>query len=193
MKMNSELNGFDLLVEQHYESLYRFALSLSNNPSDAGDLTQQAFYVAQTKGHQLRDASKVRTWLSTTLHRLFLQRRRHETRFPKYEISEVEQELPRVNTNLEFHLDAKAVTKAVNALADRFRVPLTLYYFEDLTYKEIASSLKMPIGTIMSRIARAKSLLRNRFDTGNGPRPLKRHESPKVQLPTNSDALVFSA
>src|SRR5262245_11072520 len=64
--MISAPNNFELLVEQHYESLYRFALSLSTNPSDAGDLTQQTFYIAQTKGHQLRDASKLRSWLSTT-------------------------------------------------------------------------------------------------------------------------------
>src|SRR5512134_3657493 len=56
-------NPFETLVSEHYEPLYRFALSLTRAESDAADLTQQTFYVWATKGHQLRDASKVKAWL----------------------------------------------------------------------------------------------------------------------------------
>ena len=52
--------------------LYRFALSLSRQESDAADLTQQTFFLWASKGHQLRDQSKVKTWLFTSLYREFL-------------------------------------------------------------------------------------------------------------------------
>src|SRR5205809_6014567 len=85
---------FEAIVRDHYEPLFRFALSLTRGESDAQDLTQQTFYVWATKGHQLRDPSKVKTWLFTTLHREFLMSRRRHGRFPHYELEEVASELP---------------------------------------------------------------------------------------------------
>jgi RNA polymerase sigma-70 factor (ECF subfamily) len=61
---------FEKLVEDYHMPLYRFALSLSRKESDAADLTQQTFYLWASKGHQLRDASKVKTWLFTSLYRV---------------------------------------------------------------------------------------------------------------------------
>src|SRR5216684_6283287 len=87
---------FESLVERFYRPLYQFALSLTQSESDACDLTQQTFYVWATKGHQLRDASKVKSWLFTTLHREFLESRRRHARFPHFEISQVDSELPAV-------------------------------------------------------------------------------------------------
>ena len=71
---------FEGLVARFYEPLYQFAFSLTRSEADACDLTQQTFYVWATKGHQLRDASKAKMWLFTTLHRDFLNRRRHLVR-----------------------------------------------------------------------------------------------------------------
>jgi len=62
---------FEQLVEQYYVPLYRFGLSLSRNEPDAIDLTQQTFLTWASKGHQLRDKAKVKTWLFTTLYRAF--------------------------------------------------------------------------------------------------------------------------
>jgi len=62
---------FESLVASYYRSLYQFAFSLTQAEADACDLTQQTFYVWATKGHQLRDASTVKSWLFTTLHREF--------------------------------------------------------------------------------------------------------------------------
>src|SRR5207342_1124080 len=72
--MNST-DQFEMIVGEHYEPLFRFALSLTRSESDARDLTQQTFYVWATKGHQLREISKVKAWLFTTLHRVFLNAR----------------------------------------------------------------------------------------------------------------------
>jgi RNA polymerase sigma-70 factor (ECF subfamily) len=61
--------SFENIVNAHYEPLYRFALSLARSEADAGDLVQQTFYRWAAKGDQLRDKSKVKSWLFTTLHR----------------------------------------------------------------------------------------------------------------------------
>src|ERR1043166_6625006 len=72
---------FESLVSRYYRGLYQFAFSLTRREADACDLTQQTFYVWAKKGHQLRDVTKVKTWLFTTLHREFLKSRRHLNRF----------------------------------------------------------------------------------------------------------------
>ena len=82
--------GFEALVSAHYAALYRFALSLTGVEAEACDLTQQTFYLWAAKGHQLRDLSKVKTWLFTTLHREFLGKQRKIVRFPHCEIGDVE-------------------------------------------------------------------------------------------------------
>src|SRR5215468_9116815 len=104
---------FGTLVEQHYRSLYQFAFSLTQSESDACDLTQQTFYIWATKGHQLRDVTKVKTWLFTTLHREFLESRRRHSRFPHYELSQVELELPTVPPARINQLDSAQVLKAL--------------------------------------------------------------------------------
>ena len=91
--MNSS-DQFETIVRKHYEGLYRFALSLTRSEADAQDLTQHTFCVWATKGHQLRDISKIKTWLYTTLHRAFLVGRRRLSRFPHYDLDAVSEELP---------------------------------------------------------------------------------------------------
>src|SRR5882672_10812613 len=89
--------NFERVVAHYYEPLYQFAFSLTRSEADARDLTQQTFYVWATKGHQLRDLSKVKTWLFTTLHRQFLESCRRRNRFPHEELDGVEFELPVVH------------------------------------------------------------------------------------------------
>src|ERR1051325_2615229 len=72
---------FEKLVKHCPLPLYRFALPLSRKESDAGDLVQQTFFLWASKGHQLRDKSKVKTWLFTSLYREFLGRKRQQDRF----------------------------------------------------------------------------------------------------------------
>jgi RNA polymerase sigma-70 factor (ECF subfamily) len=81
--------NFEEIVDRFYPMLYRFALTLSRNEADACDLTQETFAVWAEKGHLLRDESKVKSWLFTTLYREFISQRRRETRWPKQELSEV--------------------------------------------------------------------------------------------------------
>src|SRR5262249_58296061 len=79
---------FEQLVDQQYAPLFRFALSLARSEAEAADLTQQTFFLWAAKGHQLRDRSKAKSWLFTTLYREFLNRRRPQVRFPQIVLDE---------------------------------------------------------------------------------------------------------
>jgi RNA polymerase sigma-70 factor (ECF subfamily) len=150
---------FESLVSQYYAPLYRFALSITRKESDACDLTQQTFYVWATKGHQLQDASKVKTWLFTTLHRQFLAMQRRQERFPHFELDEVTGQLPSVDPALVDQLDAAAVLDWLAQVDPTFQASLALFYLEDYTQKEIAEILNIPLGTVKSRIARGMAQL----------------------------------
>ncbi len=153
---------FELLVDTHYAALYRFALSLAKNAMQAADLTQQTFYLWAAKGHQLRDTSKVKTWLFTTLYREFLGGHRHEVRFPKVGLDQApEQAAPA--TSVHEKIDAAAAVAALQTLEENYRAPLTLFYLKQFSYAEIAEVLEVPIGTVMSRLSRGKESLRQKL------------------------------
>jgi RNA polymerase sigma-70 factor (ECF subfamily) len=154
---------FDQVVTEHYAMLYRFALSLTRNESESLDLTQQTFYLWATKGGQLRDRTKLKSWLCTTLYREFLGNRRHTQRFPQVDISLVEHELPAVEVETIGQMDAALVMEALLEVDEIHRTPLMLFYTEDRSYREIATILGVPIGTVMSRLARGKQQLRRRL------------------------------
>ena len=157
--MTSSAMDFESLVEQHYRGLYQFAYNLARDEAEAGDLTQQTFLIWARKGHQLRDPTKVKTWLFTTLHREFLQTRRKQVRFPHYELDEVAGELPAVLPTMVDQMDGAAVLASLAQVNELYRAPLALFYLEDYSYKEIAEILGVPIGTVQSRIARGKGQL----------------------------------
>jgi RNA polymerase sigma factor (sigma-70 family) len=157
--MNSA-EQFDAIVCEHYEPLFRFAMSLTRSESDAWDLTQQTFYVWAKKGHQLRDLSKAKTWLCTTLHRAFLKARQKQVRFPHQELEEVSEQLPTFTPELADHVDSAQVLSALAQVDEVYQAAVALFYLEDCSYKEIAEILAVPLGTVRSRIARGIRQLR---------------------------------
>ena len=145
---------FERLVELYYPPLYRFALSLTRQESDASDLTQQTFYIWARKGHQLQEPSKVKSWLFTTLHREYLQQRRKSVRFPDVTLSDAEHELPEVAPARPSELDGSTILEALGRLDPAFQAPVALFYLEDYSYLEIGQILEIPLGTVKSRISR---------------------------------------
>jgi RNA polymerase sigma-70 factor (ECF subfamily) len=117
----------------------------------------------------LRDGSKVKTWLFTTLHREFLNMRRKVVRFPHYELGEMEHELPAISPAMVNTLDAAKVVDFLNQIAEPYHAPLTLFYLEDYSYKEIAGILSVPLGTVQSRISRGMAQLQQLILTATSP------------------------
>ena len=147
---------FENLVELYYRDLYRFGFSLTGSEVDAIDLTQETFYVWANKRHQLRNPTSVKGWLFTTLHREFLKICRHRKRVAHEPIDEGAQNLPHVPADVVNRIDAQTLLKFLGEIDEGYRAPLVLYYLEDLSYKQIGEVLAIPLGTVQSRIARAK-------------------------------------
>ncbi len=179
-------SGEDELATRHYASLFRFALSLTQNEPEALDLVQQAFYLWAVKGHQLRDISKLKTWLFTTLYREHLAVRRRQSRFPQVSLEELDHHPVPVPAETVECLDGDTVLRVLSELAEPFRAPLALFYLENLSYKEIAEMLDVPPGTVMSRLSRGRGQLRRRLAR---ELDLDVKQSPSLQTfkpPTNS-------
>jgi RNA polymerase sigma-70 factor, ECF subfamily len=171
----------DTLVEAHYEGLFAFALSLAGSRDDACELTQETFCRFATKGHQLRDKAKVKSWLFTTLYRVYLGWKRSDSRHPHVEMDSVETELPHLAPEAAESADAGMVMAALRQIDERHRAPLMLYYLEDHTYQEIADILEISIGTVMSRLSRAKDQMRRRLMVGDAARDAQIIPMPQFQ------------
>jgi RNA polymerase sigma factor (sigma-70 family) len=153
--------AFTQVVDAHYAALYRFALSLARNGADAGDLVQQTFFIWATKGDALRDPTKAKSWLFTTLYREFLRGRRRDARATSLEdLPPGAPEIAAEEIDRVARLDAATVMTALQEVDEVFRAPLTLFYLEELSYHEIATALAVPLGTVMSRLSRGKAQLR---------------------------------
>lgn len=149
--------NIEALVQEHAAAVYRYAYYLSRDQTEAEDIVQDTFLRATEKLDQLRRPEAARSWLLTIARNGFLKRQgaREYTYLDDNDSLDIVAPEP---TNEE--IDAEQLSRAVHALPEPFRVALLMYYFEGLSYREIAEQLEMPIGTVMSRLSRAKGLLR---------------------------------
>src|SRR5882724_1839805 len=109
----------------------------------------------------MRDRSKVKTWLFTTLHRIFLEARRRQTRFPHRSLDEVAPEdLPASSPLSDDQMDSAQVLRALALVDEVYQGAVALFYLEDCSYREIAEILEVAEGTVKSRIARGITQLR---------------------------------
>lgn len=160
---------YERVVDLHYRSLYLFALSLSRNEHDAWDLTHDTFVKWVHHQHRIRDRDRTKTWLFTTLYRQFLDQTRRKGRHSHFDGDEVPAAESLHDAPPPAVPDARAVDRAqmmrlLQALPEKYRAPITLFYLEDCSYKEIARILDIRIGTVMSRLSRAKALLAERLE-----------------------------
>ncbi len=168
------------IADEWYEPLYRFALSLARNPDDAMDLTQSAFFKLTARIDEIRDQTRIKSWLFSVVHRAYIDQYRHDSKFPKAAIDAVPEPAQAQSHSPGDGNDAEVVLQALQSLEDHFRAPLTLYYFNNFSYREIAETLDIPIGTVMSRLRRAKDQLRAIVETprtqaeADDPNPFRR-------------------
>jgi RNA polymerase sigma-70 factor, ECF subfamily len=153
----------------HLDSLYHVALRLTRNRAEAEDIVQEAFLRAFRSFHRFNPGTNCRAWLFTILRNVFLNRVRTQGR----EVLEAEMGgLDNLEWTGEPHVDRNPeeqflqtmlhgdVDRALTALPLPFREAVLLVDIEGLTYREVAEVLSCPIGTVMSRLARGRALLR---------------------------------
>jgi RNA polymerase sigma-70 factor (ECF subfamily) len=150
------------LVEAFYEPLFRYAFRLSGTSADAEDLTQEAFCKAQLRLHQLRDPDRAKAWLFSILRNAYLHRLRAEAQQREVSLDGVNG-LAGPEPDPPPDIEPARLQAALDELPEQFRTPVILFYFEAFSYREIAEQMEVPIGTIMSRLARAKAYLRTRL------------------------------
>ncbi len=150
-----------LLVEPLIPGLRRYARALLRDASAADDLVQDCLERAINRWHQRRPDGDARTWMFTILHNLAMNRLRQSKRrgqhIPLEDAAEAALGQPAAQ---EAGLHQGAIVEAVERLPEEQRTVLLLVSVEDLSYAEAAKALGVPVGTVMSRLSRARERLR---------------------------------
>ena len=160
---SEDLECFEKHLSPHVPVLYKSAIRMCGNPNDAQDLVQETLYSALKNFHQLIDPAKSKSWMFSILRNLFLKDIQKTKKRAEIEFDSVCDKLSdRQHPEGDF-LRAEVrsnIQVVLNTLEERLRVVLVKFYFDGLSYKEISELLNIPIGTVMSRIARAKVYLK---------------------------------
>ncbi|MGH7618017.1 MAG: RNA polymerase sigma factor, partial [Gemmatimonadaceae bacterium] len=153
----------------HLPALARVAVALTGNEADADDLVQETFLRAYRHWNTFTPGSDCRRWLSTICRNAFLEQRRREARSTAVEDQELESlaaarlhsqarasGVDRLFTRLDL---GPAISQAIGALEPPFRDVVVLADVEGFTYEEVAEALGIPVGTVRSRLYRARRQL----------------------------------
>lgn len=151
------------LVSEHSKPLFGYGYRLTGSVADAEDLTQQTFMIAHQKLEQLRCSKSAKSWLCAILRSCWLRsiRRKKPTPASHFEI-DLDEMLEQESD--ESSVDEILIQKAISELPDDYRLVLLMFYFEELSYQQIAEKLDVKIGTVMSRLSRAKDRVKRRLD-----------------------------
>lgn len=147
---------FTRAVLEYESTLYRVAKSMLGSEADCADAAQNALLRAWEKQHTLRDTAYFKTWLTRILINECRAMLRQRARFVPLEEEAAEGEIaPERDSGLY---------EAVMGLDVKYRVPFVLYYIEGFRTREIASMLKLPEGTVKTRLWRAREILRTELE-----------------------------
>ncbi len=160
----------------YVDQLYSAALRLTRNPTDAEDLVQETFLKAFGSFHQFRPGTNLKAWLYRILTNTFITGYRKAQRQPQtadgadvedWQLHRAEQHMSTGLRSAEVEalerIPDSVVTEALASLSDDFRMAVYLADVEGFSYKEIAEIMGTPIGTVMSRLNRARTQLRARL------------------------------
>ena len=175
--------SFERCTRELVTPLYRAARALSGSASDAEDLVQDAYIKAflAFREDEFRDMGSCRAWLFRIMVNTFRDQYRRRLRQPALELmvfdedSEAASDLalassaPGPDVLVEASLLREAIDEAMRALPPEIRIVVTLFFIEEMKYREIAAIADCPIGTVMSRLARGRRLLQIALTAGWRP------------------------
>lgn len=147
------------------DALYNLALALTRNKTEAEDLVQDTALRAFRYYHQFEPGSNFKAWILTIMRNHFINNYRKKTREPfhvDYDTVAFGVAAPEISGAAE-EIFGERIQNALDDLPEELRTVVTLFYVEDLSYKEIAVVMKCPIGTVMSRLYTARQMLKNQL------------------------------
>jgi RNA polymerase sigma-70 factor (ECF subfamily) len=175
-KKNTRLEEFEREALVHLDLLYNSALRMTGSAQDAEDLVQDTFVRAYRFFDRFREGTNCKAWLFKIMRNSFINKLRKAEREPStIQVEDLEQQFagevaawdsPSSQVDLNPDLDELVeddVKEALEALPPDFRLPVILSDISGLSYKEIADVMGTPIGTVRSRLSRARSFLQKRL------------------------------
>jgi RNA polymerase sigma-70 factor (ECF subfamily) len=169
--------AFDDLIRKHEKRAYQYAFRLTSNPEEAGDVVADAFVRVYSALQNFKGQSAFTTWLYRILTNCFLDMRKREKSRPTTSLEaalvtdegdlerQVEDDAPTPHQEAEKSERERAVERAVDHLPEYQKAMITMYHVENLSYEEIADALDLPIGTVKSRLNRARLSLRELLES----------------------------
>jgi RNA polymerase sigma-70 factor, ECF subfamily len=163
---NLPSESFEQLAMPHFERLYNFACWLTHDRQEAEDLVQETYVKALKGFSSFQPGTNFRAWIYKILRNAFLTSRTglKATSIVQLDLEGQEEALPTVTQTPESILvqrsDGRLVQKALEQLPVPYREVLLLCEVEEMSYQEISVTLAIPIGTVMSRLSRARKALR---------------------------------
>ncbi|MBP8994371.1 MAG: RNA polymerase sigma factor [Bacteroidales bacterium] len=169
---SGEIELFDILFERYEKKISRYAKKFLFNYDDSEDLVQQVFIKAYMNIKSFDASRKFSSWIYRIAHNEFINAIKKKNKEPlsffdfdilfPYAMSNDNTDKETQEKELRFILD-----KNLKKLHSKYREPLILYYFEELSYKEIADVLHIPVSTVGVRIKRGKELIKKTFQKNN--------------------------
>jgi len=162
-------NLIDAIADVELPSLWRFALQLTRDTHDAEDLVQRTCVRAMEKADQYDDSGKLKSWLFSIAHNIWRNELRSRAIRARGDIQAAnpsgldESELGRDLSTPETRLEFQDVVKVVEALPEGQRLVIQLVCVNGFSYAETAAILDVAVGTVMSRLARARVAIGEQF------------------------------
>ncbi len=174
--------GYEQLVHDHARDLYRFAYRLCGRADWAEDLVQETFTEAWKSIASLRDVARGKAWLFRILRHRYSHAIRDQSRRIRPTANLEDSQATAAGRDvLDLLADRELLDQALDSLSDAFKQPFLLVFGQDLTCQEAAEVLDIPLGTVLSRIHRARVILRQRL------RELGHESHSKQHGPTQHD------
>ena len=167
MDSDDKLKTFEEEALPHLDALYRVAIRLSGDPTRAEDLVQETMLKSYRAWHQYKRGTNAKAWLLTILRHTFINEfRKDKSQGTKIDVNEIEaftlfHEVQDADPEGSFfdQIVDEEVLKAIDRLPDEFRETLVLSDVEGMAYAEVAEITGVPIGTVKSRLYRARKAL----------------------------------
>lgn len=163
MKRKETVLTIDEIIDKYADMVYRIAYAAMKNEEDAQDVFQEVFLRLTANLQKLESEEHIKAWLIRVTSNCAKKHFASYWNRNVHSISDMEMEEPGVYDDYE-SVEGNPVTQAVKQLPEKYRIPIHLFYYEQLSIQEIADALDMKESTVKSHLFRARNILKNKLE-----------------------------